>query len=434
MPFVRPLSKLAVTAQSAAEIPELVEEAFAAARAPHGGPAFVDLPLDYVFQEAEDPEERGAGRRVGGCRGFEGGAGRGGRSGRAAVARRAAPGGDGGHRPLLGPRRGGAARAGGDPAGARRSSTASRGGAWRPTTSCVSRARAAARCARRTWRWWSGCRWTFGWASEGRSGSRRRSWRPTWRSPRAGTHGRPRWSCTGRCSETLRDLRAAAGPRGGVAARERLGGASCARRRRSCARASGRSSRTSAPRCTRCGCTASCAGLLERDAIVIGDGGDFVSYAGRVVDSFEPGCWLDPGPLRVPGRGAGVRARGEARAPGAPGGAAAGATARWASRGWSGHAGTPRRGRGGGGRQQRRVGPGEAPDGVPSTGTRWRPTCARVPATTRWPRRWAARASWWSAPSSCGARWSGRWRRGVPALVNVLTDPAVAYPRRSNLA
>src|SRR6202044_1660275 len=29
------------------------------------------------------------------------------------------------------------------------------------------------------------------------------------------------------------------------------------------------------------------ASVLERDAIVIGDGGDFVSYAGRVVDSYE---------------------------------------------------------------------------------------------------------------------------------------------------
>ncbi|HEV7883863.1 MAG TPA: acetolactate synthase, partial [Solirubrobacteraceae bacterium] len=37
--------------------------------------------------------------------------------------------------------------------------------------------------------------------------------------------------------------------------------------------------------------------LLDRDAIVIGDGGDFVSYAGRVIDSYEPGCWLDPGPF-----------------------------------------------------------------------------------------------------------------------------------------
>jgi acetolactate synthase-1/2/3 large subunit len=35
---------------------------------------------------------------------------------------------------------------------------------------------------------------------------------------------------------------------------------------------------------------------LDRDAVVICDGGDFVSYAGKYVDSFEPGCWLDPGP------------------------------------------------------------------------------------------------------------------------------------------
>ncbi len=45
--------------------------------------------------------------------------------------------------------------------------------------------------------------------------------------------------------------------------------------------------------------------LLDRDAIVIGDGGDFVSYAGRLVDSFEPGCWLDPGPYGCLGSGPG---------------------------------------------------------------------------------------------------------------------------------
>ncbi|MBV9417901.1 MAG: acetolactate synthase, partial [Solirubrobacterales bacterium] len=44
-------------------------------------------------------------------------------------------------------------------------------------------------------------------------------------------------------------------------------------------------------------------GLLERDAIVVGDGGDFVSYAGRVLDCYEPGCWLDPGPLGCLGCG-----------------------------------------------------------------------------------------------------------------------------------
>ncbi len=38
------------------------------------------------------------------------------------------------------------------------------------------------------------------------------------------------------------------------------------------------------------------AGILDRDAIVVGDGGDFVSFAGKYVRSYEPGCWLDPGP------------------------------------------------------------------------------------------------------------------------------------------
>ena len=45
--------------------------------------------------------------------------------------------------------------------------------------------------------------------------------------------------------------------------------------------------------------------LLDRDAIVIGDGGDFVSYAGREVPSYEPGCWLDPGPFGCLGVGPG---------------------------------------------------------------------------------------------------------------------------------
>ncbi len=44
---------------------------------------------------------------------------------------------------------------------------------------------------------------------------------------------------------------------------------------------------------------------LERDAIVIGDGGDFVSYAGKFVETFEPGCFLDPGPFGCLGTGAG---------------------------------------------------------------------------------------------------------------------------------
>jgi len=44
---------------------------------------------------------------------------------------------------------------------------------------------------------------------------------------------------------------------------------------------------------------------LDRDAIVAGDGGDFVSYAGRFVDVFTPGAWLDPGPYGCLGLGLG---------------------------------------------------------------------------------------------------------------------------------
>jgi thiamine pyrophosphate-dependent acetolactate synthase large subunit-like protein len=45
--------------------------------------------------------------------------------------------------------------------------------------------------------------------------------------------------------------------------------------------------------------------VLDRDAIVIGDGGDFVSYAGRFIATYEPGCWMDPGPFGCLGAGPG---------------------------------------------------------------------------------------------------------------------------------
>jgi acetolactate synthase-1/2/3 large subunit len=45
--------------------------------------------------------------------------------------------------------------------------------------------------------------------------------------------------------------------------------------------------------------------VLERRAVVIGDGGDFVSFAGRVIDTYEPGCWMDPGPFGCLGTGPG---------------------------------------------------------------------------------------------------------------------------------
>jgi thiamine pyrophosphate-dependent acetolactate synthase large subunit-like protein len=45
--------------------------------------------------------------------------------------------------------------------------------------------------------------------------------------------------------------------------------------------------------------------VLDRDAIVVGDGGDFVSYAGRFIETYEPGCWMDPGPFGCLGAGPG---------------------------------------------------------------------------------------------------------------------------------
>jgi acetolactate synthase-1/2/3 large subunit len=45
--------------------------------------------------------------------------------------------------------------------------------------------------------------------------------------------------------------------------------------------------------------------LLADDAVVIGDGGDFVSFAGKYVEPRRPGGWLDPGPYGCLGTGLG---------------------------------------------------------------------------------------------------------------------------------
>ena len=44
---------------------------------------------------------------------------------------------------------------------------------------------------------------------------------------------------------------------------------------------------------------------LDPDAVVIGDGGDFVSFVGRMVEAGRPGCFLDPGPFGCLGSGVG---------------------------------------------------------------------------------------------------------------------------------
>ncbi len=45
---------------------------------------------------------------------------------------------------------------------------------------------------------------------------------------------------------------------------------------------------------------------LADDAVVVGDGGDFVSFAGKFVEPRRPGGWLDPGPYGCLGAGLGA--------------------------------------------------------------------------------------------------------------------------------
>src|SRR4051812_9717805 len=56
VPFVQPVTKLAATAGSPDQIPQLVDLAFRTTLAPPTGPTFVDFPLDHVFSEGELPE------------------------------------------------------------------------------------------------------------------------------------------------------------------------------------------------------------------------------------------------------------------------------------------------------------------------------------------------------------------------------------------
>jgi acetolactate synthase-1/2/3 large subunit len=43
--------------------------------------------------------------------------------------------------------------------------------------------------------------------------------------------------------------------------------------------------------------------FLDRDAIVVGDGGDIVGITASIVQAYQPGHWLDPGPFGCLGVG-----------------------------------------------------------------------------------------------------------------------------------
>jgi acetolactate synthase I/II/III large subunit len=302
VPFVRPLTKLATTAESAEEIPGLVDEAFDAALAPHGGPTFVDFPLDYVFMEAPDrpapapAEPVGRGEET--VKGADGGAVE-----RAGELLRDA------ERPVI--------MAGtdlywghGERALSELAETLripvflnglARGCVAADHELFFSRARSQALKGSDV-ALVVGVPMDFRLGFGGAFGEETEivvidAAEPERRHPRV-----PAVECYGALRATLEDLRAAAGGKGlqseSWIAELRRGETE----RREGERVELEDGRVPLHPMR---LYAELGAALERDAIVIGDGGDYVSYAGRMIDSYQPGCWLDPGPFGCLGSGPG---------------------------------------------------------------------------------------------------------------------------------
>ncbi len=173
--------------------------------------------------------------------------------------------------------------------------------------------------------------------------------------------------------------------------------------------------------------------LLDRDAIVIGDGGDFVSYAGRVIDSYAPGCWLDPGPFGCLGTGPGYALASKLAFPDRQVVLLLGDGAF----GFSGmefdtlirHGVNVVAVMGNNGIWALEKHPMEFLYGYS--------VAADLRPSTRYDQVVEAlggHGELVERPSAVVPALERAFESGLPALVNVLTDPSVAYPRRSNLA
>ena len=173
--------------------------------------------------------------------------------------------------------------------------------------------------------------------------------------------------------------------------------------------------------------------LLDRDAIVIGDGGDFVSYAGRVVDSFAPGCWVDPGPYGCLGSGPGYALAAKLAFPERQ-------VVLLLGDGAFGFSGME---------FDTLARHGVAVVGVIGNNGIWAlekhpmesiygySVAAELRPETRYDEIAAAlgcHGELVRAPGELRPALERAFAAGRPALVNVLTDPSVAYPRRANLA
>jgi len=175
------------------------------------------------------------------------------------------------------------------------------------------------------------------------------------------------------------------------------------------------------------------AAVLDRNAIIIGDGGDFVSYAGRVIDSYEPGCWLDPGPFGCLGSGPGYALAAKLAHPDRQ-------VVLLLGDGAFGFSGME---------FDTLARHGVAVVGVMGNNGIWAlekhpmeflygySVAADLRPGTRYDLVVAAlggHGELVQRPEELRPALERSFAAGVPALVNVLTDPDVAYPRRSNLA
>src|SRR4051794_17760369 len=173
--------------------------------------------------------------------------------------------------------------------------------------------------------------------------------------------------------------------------------------------------------------------VIERDTIVIGDGGDFVSYAGRVIDTYEPGCWMDPGPYGCLGSGPGFALAAKLAHPDRQ-------VCLLLGDGAFGFAGME---------FDTLVRHGVPVVGVMGNNGIWGlekhpmeflygySVAAELQPELRYDRVVEAlggHGELVSRPSELRPALERAFASGKPALVNVLTDPSIAYPRRSNLA
>lgn len=173
--------------------------------------------------------------------------------------------------------------------------------------------------------------------------------------------------------------------------------------------------------------------LLDRDAIVVVDAGDFGSYAGRVIDSHVPGAWLDSGPFGCLGSGPGYAlaaklARPDRQVVLLQGDGAFGFSGmEWDTLARHGVQVVSVIGNNGIWALEKH--PMELLYGYS--------VVAELRPGTRYDevvRALGGHGELVSAPDELRPALRRAFDSGLPAVVNVLTDPDVVYPRRSNLA